>query len=226
MDWMMKLPDPRVLLVALFVVPGLVQAAEIEVTASGSADVETDYAIVSFSIVSEDSSAVTAADLTKTSFEALLKALGELGVNVDQVAKTYYQVFAPGDGALVKATQVFEVQVDDYGLIDDVFDAASAVGARATGSAVYVAENIEPAVDMAISRAFNEAERRAVTMAKATGASLGELIEISNRGVQWRADSVPSHKADGTCILRVRSPEHQQLTVNVTVRWAVASPSN
>jgi len=75
------------------------------------------------------------------------------------------------------------VLIRDIEKVGDVISAASDAGANEISGPTFTLSEEAPARDAAIEKAIDDAKHRAEVMAKAAGKSVGEIISLSETGV-------------------------------------------
>jgi uncharacterized protein YggE len=123
--------------------------------------------------------------------DAITTAVKDAGVPTDDIQTANVSVYPEYTGGGDKAPTVtgyrasvqVRVKIRDLEKIGDVIGAASDAGANEIGGPTFMLDDDAAAQDAAIEDAIADARRRAETMAKAAGKSLGAIISVSETGV-------------------------------------------
>lgn len=164
----------------------------VTVSASGSVQAAPDQARINTGVSSDAPTAREA--LTKNS-DAMSKVIAELktgGVDAKDIQTNAFNVEPvmnyPKDGAPptvsgYRVTNQVIVLVRDLGKLGDALDKLVSAGANQINGLEFGVSNAETLADDARAKAMENARRRAVLLAKAGGAELGEVVQIAEEAL-------------------------------------------
>lgn len=196
------------------------------VTASGSGETlaAPDMAEMFFGVSVLKPDAKAALDGASDVASAVTDAVKKAGIPADDIQTANISVYPEYSGNGEKAPTVsgyrasvqVRVKIRDLAKIGDVIGAASDAGANEIGGPSFTLDDDVAAQDEAITDAIADARRRAETMAKAAGKSLGEIVAVTETGVStppiyWGAERAAMDSALSVPI------EPGQLNVNASV---------
>ncbi len=229
-------PRSLAALVLLLAMPVAVAAAEekrmertVTVSASGEVSAEPDMARLSSGVVSEGTTAREALNQNSATMKKLIAGLKTAGVDPKDIQTSSFHVEPrytnPRDGqvAVINGYRVVnqvEVRARDLSKLGELLDSLVSLGANQMGSLNFEVSQAEKLKDEARKSAIANARRRAELYAAAAGASIGEVIAISEEtshpeprpyamGRKAMAESVPIEAGS------------QMLEARVTVTWAL-----
>lgn len=195
---------------------------QIAVTATGTADLSPDYAIVRISVVTREPQASRAGEQNARVTTAVRAALRQvLRVPEDSLPSVWYSVDTDFDrerrpaGYVARST--VEARVHDLTQVGRVVDAALGAGATNVSGIQFESTRRDAARLEALSRAVETARREAEAMARAAGGRLGPLIEASSS-----APAFPLRAARTVMAMAAETPiTPPDLTVEATIsaRW-------
>lgn len=202
----------------------------VTVSATGSAQTAPDMAGISSGVQSEAVTAREAMNLNSTAMARLVDGLKKLGIEPRDIQTTSINVHPrytnPRDGKPPTingyvASNSVRVVVRDLKRMGELLDQMITLGANQMGGIAFEASKAETLRDEARKAAMENARRRAELYATAAGASLGEVVTISEnvamsgpRPVQMQAraamaDAVPVEAGE------------MRLDATVHVTWAL-----
>jgi len=208
------------------------------ITVSGSAQVSAvpDEATVRVGIVRQSASAKDAQEEASRVGQAILKAIGALGVPAQRIqtsrltiSPTYAQQ-RPGNGDVPRiagytASNNISVTLDNLSQIGPVVDAALDNGANQLDGVQFRLKNDGPVRDQALKLAVAEAKGKATAMAEALFVTLGPVIEVTENGVsivspQDRGEAVFSVSARSSTPTPV-STGQLEINASVILKYAI-----
>jgi len=176
-------------------------------TVSGNSQVEAtpDVATVRIGILHQSNTAKDAQDEANRTGQAILKAIGALGVSQQQIRTsrlTIVPVYQQRQGNSnfseaprivgYSASNIISVTLENLALIGPVVDAGLDNGANQLEGVQFGLKNDGPVREQALRLAIAEASGKAAAMASALSVMLGPPLEVSEGGV-----SVVPYEATG-----------------------------
>lgn len=213
--------------------------AVLEVTGTAQVRVDPDRARVSFSVVTEDSTARGASSENARGMERVHQALGELDLPGLRIETFGYDLSPrygrpdPQQGGVpriegYRATNHVRVIVDDVEAVGRIVDTAIGAGAnRATGLS-FEASDTEEARLEALRRAVETARTEAEAMAGALGVELGPPLRVN--GGADTPGPVVRFRAEGMQAMQSPSPDtpveagQQTVSASVTISFRLSLP--
>ncbi len=203
---------------------------QIVTSGSGEATVSPDRATILIGVQTKAATAAQAGAENARRQKAVLDTLRALGLGSDQLSTMNYNVFPDMQynqtngtsrvvGYTVTNTVKAEVRrIDDVGRL---VDAALAKGANEITSLQFTSSKADSVRRTALAKAVANARADAEALARASGGSLGQLIEVSTtvqpiRPIAYDMARVAAAKAAPTTPIE---PGQQTITVEVTGRW-------
>lgn len=202
----------------------------VTVTATGEVSAEPDVARLSSGIVSEADTARAALDKNSASMKKLIAGLKSIGIEPKDIQTSSFNVEPrytnPRDGQVAvidgyRVVNQVEVRARDLSKLGELLDQLVSLGANQMHGLNFEVSKAETLKDEARKDAIANARRRAELYAAAAGATVGEVIAISeDTGFQGprpmvglarkaMAESVPIESGSET------------LEARVTVTWAL-----
>jgi uncharacterized protein YggE len=205
--------------------------AGVSVTASGEDQVTPDRARLSIGVQTQAPTAADASTRNARLQRAVFDTLRALGLAADQLTTSGYNVYPeqvydqPTRRTRITGYNVQNTIVVDLKKIEQVgpvLDAVLSKGANLVSSLQFYSSQAEAARRRALAKAVENARADAEAMARASGGTVGELMEMSS-GVMERprpmmdmamvraaaAESAPTPISEGT----------QTVTATVSARW-------
>lgn len=195
-------------------------------TGTGRTLAAPDMAEMTFGVSALEPEADVALEKVSAAAASITEAVKKAGVSADDIKTANVSVYPEYSGyddgtpqiSGYRASVQVRVKVRDLGTLGDVIAAASGAGANEIGGPSFMLDDDAGAQDEAITDAIADARRRAETMAKATGKSLGAIVSVAETGV-----SIPPiyhgvearAAADGAGV--PIEPGQLDVTANVTV---------
>lgn len=169
-------------------------SAPATVTANGSATVSlmADTATIQIGASTRKPSVIAAQSENDTIVNAILEALVAAGIPKEDTATSYYNVnvIQPDPYAQPQVTEVqYEVSnmlyvaIKDLTKLSAVIEAASNAGANSIYGLTFASSKNQEAYDKALTRAVEDAARKAAVLAKAVGRELGDVVSVGDERV-------------------------------------------
>ncbi len=206
------------------------------VSGTGKVTVAPDVAKVSVGIDQNGSSLKTVQDSVNSKSKALVNTLKDLGVDEEDIKTTSYNVSPQYDyssptqritGYSVSTT--YQVTIKDFDSVNNVVVAATSAGANLVGGITFEVNDVTKKEKLQEAReiAVKEAKEKAESLAKASGVTLGKVINVSENesfpGIREFAampiqlDSAASKEITPAEI----QPGEKELTVNINLSFEV-----
>lgn len=204
---------------------------QIVVTGSGEARIVPDRATILVGVQSRAATAAAAAAENARTQKAILDALRAIGLGSEQLSTQNYNVspemvYPPNGGGTPKVVgyTVTNTVRAELRKLDDVakaIDAALAKGANDISSLQFYSSKADSVRRAALAAAVADARADAEALAKASGGSLGQLLELSTgespvrpMPIMMRAMAAPAAKTQ-------IEPGEQTISATVVARWAL-----
>jgi uncharacterized protein YggE len=200
----------------------------ITVTASGTVAVVPDQARLSSGVITEAKTAREALTANTAAMQKVIAELKSAGIDAKDIQTASFRVdhryTRPEEGKSAKidgytVTNDVQVLVRDLDKLGDVLDRLVSAGANQSSGLNFEVSKAETALDEARKQAVANARRRAELYAAASGASVGEVLTITEgeafappRPVfarAMKAEAVPVERGTET------------LEASVTITWAL-----
>ncbi len=203
----------------------------VEVSGTGTAEVEPDRAVVAFAV---ETSAETAADAAGANADLMTAVLGAVraggfaGLELETFGYSLRPEYATPDQrvrtiAAYTALNHVRATVADVDAVGGVIDAAIGAGANRVTQIHFEASDVEAARTEALQAAVRAARAQAEAIASALGHELGRALEVrggaDRPGPRPYAMDMVSMRAEATPI----EAGSQTVTANVTVRFALGA---
>jgi len=198
------------------------------VTVSGSAIVRSapDEAVVTLGVQTQAGTAEEAMAQNAERMGQVIRALLDQGLREEDLATSYLSLYPRyADSGLTVVGFTAENQVTatvrDLGRVGRMIDRAVEAGANLTGGISFRLSGENEAADRALADAVADARGKAELLASAAGASLGQVVSISEAG----APTPPPVYYDVAVDAEARTPvlpPQLETQVSVTVTWALA----
>ena len=229
--------------IGTFVLPGLALASQqhaqevpkISVSATGTAELAPDLAIVTMSVRTEESTARRALTVNNDKMAQVLQALAESGIADTDVQTSGFSINPriqyPNKrepGAVPKTIgytvqNTLTVRVKDLSRVGAVLDQSVSLGVNRGGSIRF--SNLDPAdaIEQARIEAVERARGKAETLATAAGVALGQILKITEQTRQPRAapiiQAARSMSAEAATV-PIASGENSY-SVSVNIDWQI-----
>ncbi len=194
------------------------------VTVTGTATIRSapDEAGVTLGVQTQSQSAQDAMQQNANKMSDVLKSLADLGIRRDDIATSGISLY-PNYGnngqdiTSYTAQNQVDVTVHDLGSVGKVIDRAVAAGANLTTGIAFQLSNQNQGLDEALKRAVADARSKAEVLSQAGGASLGDVISITEG-----APPVPPIYASAAAGAPTPVvPPTLETQVSVSVTWAL-----
>lgn len=208
------------------------EAGWIQVSGSGSVQVEPDRARVSFAMETRAETADQAASTNANAMDAVLRAI-RAGAFEGLVLQTFGYSLQPEYATnnnrrsreIVAYTALNNVSatIDDVDAVGRAIDIAIGAGANRVSSISFFASNTEAARAEALSEAVRNAREQAQVIAESLGYRLGRPLEINGGGQTPRPTTfgvVMSRATVQGATTPIEAGE-QTVTANVSIRFAL-----
>ena len=207
-------------------------------TVAGNADVlvSPDEATVRLGILKQDSAAQAAQEGANAYVQAIIAAIGSLGVPANQIQTARLvltPVYAPrpdnrNPARIISynATNTISVRMDNLSIVGRVIDAGLEAGANQLEGVQFGLRNDLPAREQALQQAVLEARSKAQVMADALRVNLVEVLEIAEGGVSVlpRSDFAPTARlmTAAADVATPVSPGQLEIRASVTIRYRIS----
>lgn len=198
----------------------------ITVTGRGSVAVRPDVAEVQIGVRVDGRSAQAVLDEASEGASRLVAELESLGIAEDDIRTTDLSVFPRfgPEGTEVtgyEASNTVNVTIREIDRVGEVIDdAAGAAGDSLTiGGITFSVSDPDAALADARTRAVEDAADRAAQLAEATGATVGEVISLSEGSTPTPGPLVVEEAADAAGV--AIEPGSQMISVQVTVVYGL-----
>lgn len=162
----------------------------ITVNASATVTLPADRAVISIGVRTSAATAAEASEQNAAAINALIPALEAVGVLPEDITTAEYSIYPDytynddGSRTLVgyEVNNMLSVAVRDVEQVGTVLDAAIAAGANEMYGITFASTQQQAGQDQALSAAIEEAQRKGLLMAEATGMTLGPIVTITEGG--------------------------------------------
>lgn len=192
---MIRLISLSIALLLVAAVPVSAQGQEwkprVSVTGEGEARVSPDMAVITLSVLREAETAREALDANNAAMTDVIDALKVRGIEARDLQTSGLsispQYVYPRDDndeqrpriVAYRVTNSLTVRVRDLAKVGEVLDEAVTLGVNQGGNIAFTNEDLSEALADARTRAVEDAVAKARTLAEAAGASLGDVLRIS-----------------------------------------------
>ena len=201
----------------------------ISVVGEGQVLATPDLARVTFGVEQVDPSLSQAMATARSSMEAVLSRLEQLGVSREDIQTVGFSVSPVydnrGEAAVLRGyrvSNVVRVTLRDFNQVGNIIDQVVAAGATRVQGISFDTSRDTELHDQARDLAVADARRKAEQLARAAGVSLGNVIAIDASG----AGGVTPVREMAVAQTSATPIEGGQLEIRTTVRvtWAVGGP--
>jgi uncharacterized protein YggE len=205
--------------------------AGIAVSASGEDQVTPDRAKLSIGVQTQAATAAAASTRNAQLQRAVFDTLKAIGLAADQLTTSGYNVYPeqvydqPTRRTRITGYNVQNTIVVDLRKIEQVgpvLDAVLSKGANLVSSLQFYSSQAEASRRRALARAVENARADAEAMAKASGGTLGELMELTSGVVERPRPMMEMAMARGVAAQDAPTPISegtQTITATVSARW-------
>lgn len=191
-----------VMLMAALAAPALAETGDRVIQVSGSAVVSlaADTASIQIGVNTRKETVKEAQKENAALMNAVIQAIKDAGIDEKDISTSQFNIYSTyeyGMDALGRETRTpyYEVQnsvtvtIHDLSLVGTVLDAAMEAGANTTYGISFSSTQANEAYQKALTRAVEDAMKKAQVLAAAAGVDLGPLIRInadqSRTGYSW-----------------------------------------
>jgi uncharacterized protein YggE len=201
----------------------------VTVSATATVTAEPDLAHVTAGVTSEADSAREALDRNTEAMALVIAGLKAGGIDAKDIATSSFNVHPrysnPPEGAApaitgYRVSNQVHVTVRELARVGDILDRLVGLGANEMGGLSFEVSKAETLRDEARRQAMANALRRARLFAEAAGASVGEVLWISEDVSTPPVRPVPMARAARAEMVPVE-PGTQELEARVTASWAL-----
>lgn len=199
----------------------------ISVSATGSVTAEPDLATIRAGVVSDAVTAAEALSENSTTMRKVLDGLRAAGIAARDIQTSQLDVQPrmdhPKDGRAprvvgYRVSNIVVVIVRDLKALGGVVDKVVSLGANRLDGIQFDISGVELKLDEARRAAMRNATRRASLYAQAGGASLGQVLTISEN---VRGGGVVYGSARTAAMAAPVAPGEMELSVTVNVTWSL-----
>jgi uncharacterized protein YggE len=200
----------------------------VTVAATGTVDVEPDIATISTGVTSEAATAREALAKNTDAMKKVVDGLKARGIEARDIQTTQFQIDptyqTAKDGSPprivgYRVNNSVSLVVRDIAKLGEIIDAVVTLGANRAGQIGFEASKAETLRDEARKQAIANALRRAKLYAEAAGASVGQVLTITE-GAGGGMHPMPMGRVAMSKAAPIeRGTEHLEVSVEVT--WAL-----
>jgi uncharacterized protein YggE len=197
------------------------------VTVSGTATIRSapDEAVVSLGVRTEAETAKGAMQQNAERMTAVIGAIVDSGISREDIATAYLSLYPnySENGTTVSgyvAENQIAVTVRDIPAVGDLIDLAVDAGADTLGGITFQLSDENEGRDDALRAAVEDARSKAEVLADATGATLGQVVSVSEASSGF-PPPVYEERAAADLATPIVPPE-LETQVTVSVEWALA----
>jgi uncharacterized protein YggE len=215
----------------------LTPARQVTVSAQGTTTATPDLAEISFSVISQGANPQSLSDTNNTKMNAVMQFLTSQNIASSDIQTTGYdlspdyQYFPATNRSTITGytlTQTVTVKFhNDFAPVATVLGGLAPLGVNEIGGVTFTFNDQDDVVAPARIDAMNKAEAKAKVLASQVGASLGEVISVSENSVIPFPEPV-YNAASGMGAMSVSAPVapdiqpgSEQVTDNVTITYAL-----
>ncbi|HUC31557.1 MAG TPA: SIMPL domain-containing protein [Candidatus Paceibacterota bacterium] len=211
-------------------------ARTITVTAQGMTTATPDLAEITFSVVSQGQNPQTLTSNNTDKMNAVLQFVSSENIASSDIATTgydlepTYQYDSTTQTSFITGytlTQTVTVKIHDLSNVATVLGGLTPLGVNQVGGVDFTFNDPDTFLAVARADAMNKAETKAVQMASEAGASLGEVVNVSENGIV--PGPIPVYNVMASTALGASAPAStpniqpgsQEVTDNVTITYAL-----
>jgi uncharacterized protein YggE len=201
--------------------------ARITVTGVGSVRVPPDVAHIRSGVTTRARTVKEASDANAKVMTAIMAALAQSGIASTDIQTSRFSVqpvYAPSQPGVEQKLSGYsvsnqvEVTVRQIANVGDILDRLAAAGATDIGNIAFLVSDPAKALDQAREAAVNDARHKAELYARASGASLGRVLSITEEG--GFAQPVPLARAAAAAVPIAAGED--TLQARITVAYEIA----
>jgi hypothetical protein len=198
------------------------------VTVTGTATIRSapDEAIVTLGVNTQAATAEAAMQQNASKMSEIVKALLDAGIKQSDIATAVLSLYPnySNDGLAIvgyAAENQVNATIRDMGKVGQVIDRAVAAGANVSSGISFQVSDQSKGLDEALQAAVADARHKAEVLAAAGGASLGQMLQVTELGAPTPQPLYRDVMAAGAATTTV-SPPTIETQVGVTVVWALS----
>lgn len=209
----------------------------INISATGTAKIAPDMAILNLSVIRHGKTARDALSANNSAMATVLKAMQDTGIAKRDLQTSNFNIqpryFYPKrlkDGSQKPpvitgyvVTNSLRVRIRDLARLGDILDTSVTLGVNSGGGIQFTSDNPKAAIEQARKSAMQNAIAKAKTLTETAGAELGRVLSISESGARpprprsiARAEKALAMSAD--MAVPVAAGENAY-TITVSVSW-------
>lgn len=199
------------------------------VQGEGKASAAPDKATIVLGVQTRDGSAAIAAAENARLMNKTIAALLDAGINESEIQTSSYSLgTAPQEEPVIAeempkppefvATNTVSVNLNNTTDVGKVLDAAVFAGSNSIQEVSFDLKNPQPQKDLALTRAIEDANRKAEIAARAAGVKLGRILEISE-GYGYVESASRSVAFDVATPIQ---PGKMEITASVTMTYEIS----
>jgi uncharacterized protein YggE len=211
-------------------------ARTITVTAEGKTTATPDLAEITFSVVSQGQNPQTLTDNNTSKMNAVMQFLSSENIAAADITTTgydlepNYQYDSSTQANFITGytlTQTVTVKIHDLTNVATVLGGLAPLGVNQIGGVDFTFNDPNNFLAVARADAMNQAEQKAEQMASEAGASLGEVVTVSENGVVpgplpvYGAEPMAEVAMGSAASTPVIQPGSQDVTDDVTITYAL-----
>jgi uncharacterized protein YggE len=211
-------------------------ARTITVTAQGMTTATPDLAEVTFSVVTQGQNPQTLTSNNTDKMNAVLEFVSSENIASSDIATTGYDLepnYQYDSGTQTNfitgytLTQTVTIKIHDLTNVANVLGGLAPLGVNQIGGVDFTFADPDTFLAVARADAINKAEEKAMQMARDTGTSLGEVVNVSENGIVPQPEPIYSMATGGFApsVAAAPTPDiqagSQDITDNVTITYAV-----
>ena len=203
----------------------------ITVTSTASVGSETDEAVVTLGVSTQDPDSATALGRNGDTVDAVVAAVETAGVAMDDVRTTRLDLGrrtihrrTPQEATVFVADSSLEITVRDMDTVGDVIQAGVEAGATSVRGVRFGVSDPAEARTEALDAAVRGARTKADTMAAAAGTTVTGVVTIDEQGASqpgYRYAGDTAYPAAMALTAEVVPPDQIQTQVTVIVTWSI-----
>ena len=161
-------------------------APQIVVTSDASIEVAPDIAVANFGVTTNDTSATKARQENTASMNAVISALGKLGIAKEKIQTSYVGMYPSYDYSSssqkitgYEVNNSITVTIDDLDRVAEIVNTAMQSGANTLQGVTFDVKDRDGHYIEALEKATSKAPAKAKALAKASGLQLGSIVSVA-----------------------------------------------
>lgn len=198
------------------------------VTVTGTATIESapDEAIVTLGVQTQAATAEAAMQQNANKMSQVVKALLGAGLKQSDIATAVLSLYPnySNDGLAIvgyAAENQVNATIHDMDKVGQIIDGAVAAGANVSSGVSFQVSDQSKGLDEALQAAVADARHKAEVLAAGGGASLGQMLQVTENSAPTPVPLYRDVMAAGAATTPV-SPPTLETQVSVTVVWALS----